>query len=109
MSTTVGMESHSNEIATESIKDVADVFNRGINGNPLAFLSALVVIILAIILFGVLASNIYFQYQGMEKQMQSTLQMQKNNELLSQILKENEDTNKLIQKYFDLENYRRSK
>lgn len=110
MSTTMDSSAENqHEIATESIKSVTDVFNKGIGGNPLAFISALIVVVLSVILLGVLASNIYFQYQGMEKQMESTIQMQRNNELLSDIVRETQKTNTLLQRFIDVENYKLKK
>jgi hypothetical protein len=89
------------EIAKESIRSVTEIFNKGINGNPLALVSILIIVILSILLIGVFGSNLYFQFQNMQIVQDSTVKLNKNNELLQGILDSNKKTNDLLQKIID--------
>lgn len=99
----------SNELASTSIKSVTDIFNKGIAGNPIVFISVLNTIVLSVLLIGVIGSNLWIQYQNILIQQDNVIKMNKNNELLQQLVTNTNRTNELLKEIINNEQYRKKK
>lgn len=106
---TATTEANHDEVQKEAIKSVTDVFNKGINGNPLAFVSALLIIMLCILFLAMFGSNIYFQYQRVQSQQSDEAKMEKNNEILKDILDANMKEIQLLHELVDANRPRRGR